>query len=131
MADISMLLIIFFLVTSQFMEDHGIRVEIPDAQQTADSAQSKYKQVDVDPRGTIIYRGRNVALPQLRDILAEQIRLAQKDLDRVVLLLASKARPVAEVVAVADVIAGVGGTVVLVSQEGAESADPGVVKARP
>jgi biopolymer transport protein ExbD len=88
--------------------------------------------VDIDSKGQIIYRGRNVTIDKLDQLLGDQMQRAQTDEDRIVLVIADKGRPVLEIAAVADVIKGQGGTIVLVNQEGANTPQsPGIVKARP
>jgi len=133
MADIAMLLVIFFLVTSRLAEDKGLKAEIPDTTQKKSTSETpKHAQVDIDAKGQIIYRGRNVTLEKLDQLLADQIQHAENEEDRIVLVIADKSRPVREVAAVADLIKGQGGIIVLVNQEGANAPQsPGVVKAKP
>ena len=133
MADIAMLLVIFFLVTSTFEEDYGLQMEIPDAKdKPVKQDQQKHKQVDIDKRGKITFRGRYVSLEKLDALLRGAVQDAEKEDDKLVLVVASKSRPVNEIAAVADIIKGAGGVVVLVNQEGADTpTPPGKVKAMP
>lgn len=56
MADIAFLLLIFFLVTTVFPKDRGLRIVLPEAQEEVEVSQRNILHLDVMPNGTVQYR---------------------------------------------------------------------------
>jgi biopolymer transport protein ExbD len=72
MADISMLLIIFFLVTSRLMNEAHIKVSPPVAQHSK-QFRAKEKSVIVDEQGVVYFNGIRTSPAEIRRQLAEAI----------------------------------------------------------
>ena len=56
MADIAFLLLIFFLVTTVFPRDRGLRVVLPEAEEEVEVAQRNILHLTVQPQGTVVVR---------------------------------------------------------------------------
>jgi biopolymer transport protein ExbD len=56
MADIAFLLLIFFLVTTVFPRDRGLRVVLPEAEEEVEVAQRNILHLTVQPEGTVVVR---------------------------------------------------------------------------
>lgn len=74
LTDIIFLLLIFFLLTSSFVTDYGIRVNIPQAESSATNEQNQISVV-VTPEGTFYVEGDLTPRPGLSDA----IRLAYQN----------------------------------------------------
>src|SRR5690625_7155045 len=73
LTDIIFLLLIFFLLTSSFVTDHGIMVNIPQAQSSVTMEQNQVS-VSITPEGSFFVEGEQVP----RAGLADAIRLADQ-----------------------------------------------------
>ncbi len=74
MADIAFLLLIFFLVTTVFPKDRGLRIVLPEADEQVEVSQRNILHLDVMPTGLVSMRvgdSQNVSTIQPRDV--EQI----------------------------------------------------------
>jgi biopolymer transport protein ExbD len=56
MADIAFLLLIFFLVTTVFPKDRGLRVVLPEADDTVEVSQRNILHLQVQTNGTVVVR---------------------------------------------------------------------------
>ncbi len=74
LTDIIFLLLIFFLLTSSFVTDHGIMVNIPQAQSSVTMEQNQVS-VSITPEGSFFVEGEQVP----RAGLADAIRLAYQN----------------------------------------------------
>lgn len=74
LTDVVMLLLIFFLLSSSFITNFGIKVEIPDAE-TGAQTDSQYITVTITEDGDFYVEGKQVTSGQLTD----EIRLAKGD----------------------------------------------------
>ncbi|AXJ00600.1 outer membrane transport energization protein ExbD [Cyclonatronum proteinivorum] len=73
LTDIVLLLLIFFLLTSSFVTNFGIRVNVPRAESSA-QVQQQFVNVAITPQGEFFLDGERVA----REQLAVQIRALQQ-----------------------------------------------------
>lgn len=115
--DILFLLIIFFVVTSTFLEQPGMRLDLP----TAESAEAQAVDelvIDLDAAGRMQLAGRRVAAAELRAALAAE--LAGQESGRVLVIRADRAVEHGLVVEVMDAArrAGVQDLVIATSGEG-------------
>lgn len=74
LTDVVMLLLIFFLLTSSFVTNFGIKVEIPDAE-TGAQTESQFITVSITEEGTFYVEGNQVTQGQL----TAEIRAAKGD----------------------------------------------------
>jgi biopolymer transport protein ExbD len=56
MADIAFLLLIFFLVTTVFPKDRGLRIVLPEAQEEVEVSQKNILHIDIQSNGTVLIR---------------------------------------------------------------------------
>lgn len=56
MADIAFLLLIFFLVTTVFPKDRGLRIVLPEAQEEVEVSQKNILHIDIQVNGTVLIR---------------------------------------------------------------------------
>ena len=74
--DVVFLLLIFFVVTTVFVEETGVRIDRPQAVSAQDLEKTSIM-IAVTADNRIVYAGRDVSLNNLRCIVAQQI--SQKD----------------------------------------------------
>ncbi|NLB55815.1 MAG: biopolymer transporter ExbD [Lentisphaerae bacterium] len=74
--DVVFLLLIFFVVTTVFVEETGVRIDRPQAVSAQDLEKTSIM-IAVTADNRIVYAGRDVSLNNLRGIVAQQI--SQKD----------------------------------------------------
>jgi biopolymer transport protein ExbD len=71
MADIAFLLLVFFLVTTVFDEQRGLRIVLPEAQQEVEVSQRNILHLLIQPNGLVhVRRGES---PQVQQVQAAQI----------------------------------------------------------
>jgi biopolymer transport protein ExbD len=71
MADIAFLLLIFFLVTTVFPKDRGLRIVLPEAQEEIEVAQRNILHIHVMPDGSVVLRrgdSENESIVSARDV---------------------------------------------------------------
>ncbi len=74
MADIAFLLLIFFLVTTVFPRDRGLRIVLPEAQEEVEIPQRNILHIEVQPTGIVeLRRGESPDVQQIRPQQLEQI----------------------------------------------------------
>lgn len=96
--DMVFILLIFFLVTTTFVRETGLRVRRPRAK-TAQVLDAKNLLVGVDPQGRIHVEGRRVDLLSLRSVVERRVR-SRPDLS--VVLVVDEATPTGTLVRVMD-----------------------------
>jgi biopolymer transport protein ExbD len=65
MADIAFLLLVFFLVTTVFDEEKGLRVVLPEAQETVEVSQNNILHLMIQPNGVVyVQRGESPQIDQ-------------------------------------------------------------------
>jgi biopolymer transport protein ExbD len=102
--DIVFLLLIYFLLTTNFMVDEGIRIKLPQARASAPQTEEVIT-VYVDEQGRVYLREREIALTELFDRLREMIG-AEKD--RLVVIRADRSVILNHAVKVMDVAKAAG-----------------------
>ena len=63
--DVVLLLLIFFMVSTNFIEQPGMKLDLPDAESVASSAKNELE-VIIQPDGTIFFNGEQIAIDELR-----------------------------------------------------------------
>jgi len=71
--DCVFLLLIFFIVTTVFVEETGVDIEKPQAS-SARALSDQSVLIALTPEGRIVYGGRDVGLNSVRGIIAQQLR---------------------------------------------------------
>ncbi|MCM8803854.1 MAG: biopolymer transporter ExbD [Candidatus Omnitrophica bacterium] len=79
LVDVVFQLIIFFMLSSSFIMQPGIKVKLPKAE-TTDIIKEKEIFIDITEDGTILFKGKKVNLHQLENILKEEIKNKKEDI---------------------------------------------------
>jgi biopolymer transport protein ExbD len=95
--DCVFLLLIFFIVTTVFVEETGVDIEKPRAA-SAGELKKQSMLIALTPEGRIVYAGREVTLNSVRGIVAQQLR-AQ---DAPVIIMADRQSRTGQLVALMD-----------------------------
>jgi biopolymer transport protein ExbD len=66
-------LIIFFMLSSSFIMQPGIKIKLPKAE-TTETIKEREIFVDISENGTIFYNGKSVSLVKLKSIFEEEIK---------------------------------------------------------
>lgn len=104
LTDIVMLLLIFFLLTSQFVVQSGVKVKLPGSQNTEQQAPSKMV-VTVTSAGGVFIGNEEVAL----DLLAGKLNLIKNSTgENNLIIRADKSVPIETVIKVIDAGKGIG-----------------------
>ena len=112
--DIVFLLLIYFLLTTNFMVDEGIKIKLPKANATSPQTQKEIT-IMVDQKGRAFLENREVPLNELFAVLKE--RLTGKE-DGLVVIKADKAVVLNKAVRVMDVAKAAGaGRLVLATEK--------------
>ncbi len=96
--DMVFILLIFFLVTTTFVRETGVRIERPRAV-TGEKMEKKTLMIGLDPQGRVYAGKRRVDLLQLRSLVEKRLRGCR---DLTVLLVADKATPAGMLVRIID-----------------------------
>ncbi len=113
--DIVFLLLVYFLLTTNFMVDEGIDIKLPQAEASKPQTQEEIT-IYVDARGRAFLENREVALNDLFKRLQEKIGAAQ---DRLVVIKADRTVVLNQAVAVMDVAKAAGaGRLCLATEKG-------------
>ena len=102
--DVLFLLLIFFMVTSSFLEQPGMKLELPSAL-SAEVARIEKLVLYIGPEEEIVFNDRVVALDSLEHVMAEAIPRAE---ERTLVLKADRTVQHGTVVAVMDIAKRVG-----------------------
>ncbi|MFO7713672.1 ExbD/TolR family protein [Desulfosarcina sp.] len=113
--DIVFFLLVYFLLTTNFMVDEGIDIKLPQAEASKPQTQEEITIV-VDARGRAFLENREVALNALFRRVQEKIGAAQ---DRLVVIKADRTVVLDQVVAIMDVAKAAGaGRLCLATKKG-------------
>jgi biopolymer transport protein ExbD len=114
MADIAMLLVIFFLVTSRLMNEAGIKVKPPGAAH-ASAYKAEEKSIIIDENGETHFNGVPTPPDEIRRALSEVIPTDENVpvRDRLVTVKCDAKRPYDELVTVIAAVSDAGGEVVI------------------
>jgi biopolymer transport protein ExbD len=66
-------LIIFFMLSSSFIMQPGIKIKLPKAE-TTETIKEREIFVDISENGTIFYNGKSVSLVKLKSIFEEEVK---------------------------------------------------------
>jgi len=102
--DVLFLLLIFFMVTSSFLEQPGMKLELPSAR-SAEAARFEKLILYIGPGGEIVFNDRIVGLDSLEQVLAEAVPQAG---DKTLVLKADRTVQHGTVVTVMDIARRVG-----------------------
>ena len=100
LVDVVFLLVIFFAVTTTFLETSGIKLELPTSSSTADR-EAREIAVFLAADGTLLFEGEELTLEQLQQRLPQALEGSET---RVVVLRADSSTAHGEVVRVMDVV---------------------------
>ena len=104
--DVLFLLLTFFLVTTSFIEQSALKVELPSMQHTDQVRQERQFVLNVDASGAMNYGGQAVT----REILREKLTALAQDVDAGggLILRADRELPYGDVMEILDLIRGTG-----------------------
>lgn len=102
--DIVFLLLIYFLLTTNFLAEEGIRVQLPQAVSSV-SQEDRELVVTVSPEGDVFLGARTLNLDELRDIVKQRL---EADPETAVVLKADRTLMLDRVVQVMDTIKAAG-----------------------
>jgi len=112
--DIVFLLLIYFLLTTNFMVEEGVNIKLPQAKASAPQIEEEIT-VYIDQEGRILLKNKEVSLPKLFDALKE---LIGENPEKVVMVKADRSVTVDKVVKVMDVAKAAGaGRLVLATEK--------------
>ncbi len=97
--DVLFLLLIFFMVTSTFLEQPGMKLELPSAQ-SAEVSQVEKLVLFIGPGGEIVFNDQTVALDDLEGVMKDAVPQAK---NKTLVLKADKAARHGTVVTVMDI----------------------------
>ncbi|MDH5717907.1 MAG: biopolymer transporter ExbD [Spirochaetia bacterium] len=98
MADMALLLLVFFMASTTTEPPKGVEVELPKAQTEGAEQDSLY--ISISNKGEIYFDGSNISLSDLYDRLA----MRQGEKDRIVAVTADKSLPYKTIADVLDVL---------------------------
>ena len=104
--DVLFLLLTFFLVTTSFIEQSALKVELPSMQNSEQVRQEKRFVLNVNSTGEMTYDGSSVTEEALREALSGSA--SEVDASGGLILRADRSLPYGEVMAVLDLIRGAG-----------------------
>jgi len=102
--DVMFLLLIFFMVTSTFLEQPGMKLELP-AASSAEAARLEKLVLYIDPGGRIVMGDRAVPMDSLETVMADAAALAE---EKTLVLKADRTVQHGTVVKVMDIAKRVG-----------------------
>lgn len=112
--DIVFLLLVYFLLTTNFMVEEGVNITLPQAKASAPQIEEEIT-VYIDQEGRILLKNQEISLPKLFDALQEMIGGKS---DIVVMVKADRSAIVDKVVKVMDVAKAAGaGRLILATEK--------------
>ena len=115
--DVVFILLIFFLITSTFVQNPGIEVQLPKASSAPPTSEQSSLVITVTEQGRIIHHGEAVALDELEVRLKS---LHAKSPEQLVIVQADQATEHGQVVEVMDLARKVGFNMLAIATEGAQ-----------
>ena len=112
LTDIVLLLLIFFLLTSQFVVNNGVAIKLPETENAKETPPSRLV-VAIDAAGKFYFKGKTVSLEKLSALFSEAKRNEKTSL----IIQADKETALEHVVRVIDVARGAGITKFTVQTE--------------
>ncbi len=76
--DIVFLLLVFFMLTAHFIEDEGIPIELPEAENSTASENDDFVEVIMTPDGDLLVDGSHTPLEQLEERLRGALHAPEK-----------------------------------------------------
>lgn len=114
MADITFILIFFFLVTSEFAKK-GLELQLP-AAETATEQRTNPRSIQIDREGRIYLAGVPISMPNLDEEVARFIENAKSEEEKVIPVEGDEQAHYRHIIAVLDIINKHGGYPVLISE---------------
>jgi biopolymer transport protein ExbD len=111
--DVVFLLLIFFMLTTTFMVQEAVELQIPQSETGGEADPSAL--VIVLSHSDLTFNGESVSLEELKNTLVEPL---QSDSDRAVTLMTDAEMPVQRILQVMDSIRSAGGRNVALATEG-------------
>ena len=111
LADVVLLLLIFFLLTSTYVLEPGIRVKLPRAY-TSDVVSRKDIQVTITTEGRLFLNDREITL---QEFSTELEKLLKESEEKIVIIRADKSVTIDKLVQIMDIGRGVGGEKFLIA----------------
>jgi biopolymer transport protein ExbD len=111
--DVVFLLLIFFMLTTTFMVQEAVELQIPQSETAGEADPSAL--VIVLSHSDLTFNGESVSLEELKNTLVEPL---QSDSDRAVTLMTDAEMPVQRILQVMDSIRSAGGRNVALATEG-------------
>ncbi len=103
--DVVFLLLLFFMISTTFLQDTGLSLELPDSERQ-ERGKTEAMVIQIDPSGQCFYKGENISLEELASVLPKDIEAAS---DKNVVIEADKKTEHGSVVAVMNLIKDSGG----------------------
>jgi biopolymer transport protein ExbD len=113
LVDVLLILIVFFVVTSTFMEQPGIKLELPKSQ-TADLQRIEKAVLIVSADSKLIFRNKEISLDELPSILKDAM---QESMDKSLIISADKVVHHGLIVSIMDIARQSGVEKLVVSTE--------------
>jgi len=111
--DIVFLLLIFFMLTTNFIEEEGIKIKLPESKsQTA--VQEEVIKVFLTKDGKIYFKGKEIALNQLFDLIKTNLTLSKQ---KIVILKADKNVPLKKAVNILDIAKAAGAKKLIIATD--------------
>ena len=101
MSDIAFLLIIFFMTTSVFSRDKGLKLVLPEKGQEVKVASENLVKIAINPQGEIFFGDQPVTLDQLPEKIKEKLAENPK---YVILIKTNELAPYDKMIQVLDVV---------------------------
>ncbi len=103
--DVVFLLLIFFMVSTTFLQDAGLNLELPESEHQ-EQGSSEAMIIQIDSSGKYYYKGEKITLQKLREILPEDIK---NETEKNVVIEADKKTEHGAVVEVMNIVKDSGG----------------------
>jgi biopolymer transport protein ExbD len=113
LTDIVMLLLIFFLLSSSFIAEPSIKIELPDAE-SGDPKTEQSISLTLTEKGALYFNGAPIRLEELKGMLATQLKVQP---DRTVQIRADREVKLQETVRVIDIAKSAGVTRFMIATE--------------
>jgi len=123
MADVAFLLIIFFLVTTNFLKQKGIRLELPNTEKSEETTDKKKKNVELRVTSTdFLLNDTKVADGELEKEINKALKDAESDADKIVIMKSDKGASYDRFILANDILQRTQAIITIEVTEGDESA---------